>query len=268
MTPFDLGGKRAVICGLCHDVGAATARALAGQGAEVFMIESDAALGSSTAEAIAQTGGRAHLLAYDPVSVEGLGSAFAEVAEAGDRLDILVTVANRAHRGALADVPEDELGTVIEANTMSVYRAMRAALPLLRRKGGAIVNVASIFASVALPDRFAYMASKAAVVAMTKSVATDYAHENVRCNCVSAGRLEGAVARHWVRATYPGREAQVTEELETFHPLGRMGRPEEVAAQILFLCSDEAAFITGQDVIIDGGVTAMVKETITAEPGM
>ena len=85
---------------------------------------------------------------------------------------------------------------------------------------------------------------------------------------VSAGRLEGAVARHWVRATYPGREAQVTEELETFHPLGRMGRPEEVAAQILFLCSDEAAFITGQDVIIDGGVTAMVKETITAEPGM
>lgn len=267
MASFDLTGKRAVVCGLCHGMGDQIVRILARQGAEVSVIEPDTALARSTVEAVLAAGGTAHHLPYDTVTAEGVGNAFRKIGERDRALDILVNTANRGHRGALLEVSEDDLESMLDANVRSVYRAMKAAIPLMIASGGAIVNVASIFASVALPERLAYMMTKGAVVSMTRSVATDYADHRIRANCISAGRLDSPFTREWVRATYAGREEKTWRELEAFHPVGRLGRPEEIASLVLFLCSDEASFITGQDHVIDGGVTAMVKETITAEPG-
>ena len=260
MVAFDLSGKVAVVCGLWEGVGEQTALTLARHGADVRIIEADAKLGRTAVEAIERDGGRASLLCHNAASAGGIVTAFAQIAKDDDRLDILVTTANRGQRGTLLETTETDLDTMILANVKSVFHAMQAALPLMLEAGGAIVNVGSIFAMVAMRERFSYMMTKGALVSMTRSVAADYAEHNVRCNCVCAGRIDTAFARDWVDANFPGRERETLCDLAAFHPLGRMGRPEEVAALILYLCSDEAAFVTGQAYPIDGGVTAMAHD--------
>ena len=264
MVPFDLTGKTAVVCGLWNGVGEQTALALARHGAEVLVIDSAPDLAVPTVDAIVTAGGKASVFCDDATSVNGVATAFEKIADGHRHIDILVTMANRAHRGSLLETSADDLDTMIEANIRSVFHAMKKAVALMIESGGSIVNIASIFALVALKQRFAYMMTKGAVVSMTKSVAADYAEYNIRCNCVSASRIDTAFTRQWVRATYPDREEEALRELAEFHPLGRMGKPEEVSALILYLCSNEAAFVTGQDYVIDGGVTAVVPETIKA----
>jgi NAD(P)-dependent dehydrogenase (short-subunit alcohol dehydrogenase family) len=119
--------------------------------------------------------------------------------------------------------------------------------------GGVIVNLASIASSVGLPDRFAYSMSKGAVLTMTLSVAKDYLKDNIRCNCISPARVHTAFVDNFIAKTYPGQEKEMFEKLSKTQPIGRMGKPEEVAALALYLCSDEASFITGTDYPLDGG---------------
>lgn len=131
---------------------------------------------------------------------------------------------------------------------------MHAAVGVMKQHGGGIIlNMASIAASVGIPDRFAYSMTKGAVLSMTLSVAKDYLKDNIRCNCISPARVHTAFVDNFLAKNYPGKEAEMFDKLSKTQPIGRMGKPEEIAALALYLCSDEASFITGCDYPIDGG---------------
>jgi NAD(P)-dependent dehydrogenase (short-subunit alcohol dehydrogenase family) len=136
-----------------------------------------------------------------------------------------------------------------------VFLCARAAVELmLKQGGGVILNMASITSLIGVPDRFAYSMSKGAVLTMTMSIAVDYMKRGIRCNCICPARIHTPFVDGFVAANYPGREQEQMRKLADYQPLGRMGSPEEVAAMALYLCSDEAAFVTGQAFPIDGGV--------------
>ena len=158
--------------------------------------------------------------------------------------------------GPVEKISEEEFDRVFRVNVKGFYNCMYAAVPHMKANGGGvIVNIASIAGSSALADRFAYSMSKGAVIAMTYSVARDYLSFNIRCNCISPARVHTPFVDDYLRRNYPGHEQEMFEKLSKSQPIGRMGQPDEVATLALFLCSDEASFITGCDYLIDGGFT-------------
>ena len=171
-----------------------------------------------------------------------------------ESLDILINNAGVAHIGNVENTSESDLEHIININIKGVYNCLQAALPLLKKSGGgSIVNMASIAALVGLSDRFAYSMSKGAVYAMTLSVAKDYLKDNIRCNSISPARVHTPFVDGFLAKNYPDNQAEMFEKLSKSQPIGRMAKPEEVAALALYLCSDEASFITGTDYPIDGG---------------
>ncbi len=169
-------------------------------------------------------------------------------------LNILVNNAGISHIGKLETTSEADFERVFRVNVKGVYNCLFAAIDLLKAHGGGVIlNMASIAGSAALADRFAYSMSKGAVIAMTYSVAQDYLAHNIRCNCISPARVHTPFVDDYLHKNYPGKEEEMFRKLSAAQPIGRMGQPEEVAALALFLCSDEAAFITGTDYPIDGG---------------
>ncbi|MBP7620382.1 MAG: SDR family oxidoreductase, partial [Gemmatimonadales bacterium] len=156
--------------------------------------------------------------------------------------------------GNLANTPEQDFDRLFRVNVKGSYLCMQAVIDGMQAAGeGAIVNIASVAATVGIADRFAYSMTKGAVVSMTLSVAKDYAKHGVRCNAISPARVHTPFVDGFLAKTYPGREAEMFAKLAATQPIGRMGRPEEVADLALFLCSDEASFITGSDYPLDGG---------------
>ena len=169
-------------------------------------------------------------------------------------IDILVNNAGVAHIGKADTTPEADFDRVMSINVKGVYHCIAAAIPGFRANGsGVIINMASIAAWVGLADRFVYSTAKGAVMAMTLSVAKDYMHENIRCNSISPARVHTPFVDGFIAKNYPGKEAEMFEKLSESQPIGRMAKPEEVAALALYLASDEASFITGCDYPIDGG---------------
>ena len=170
-------------------------------------------------------------------------------------MDILVNNAGIAHVGTVENTSEADFDRLYRVNVKGVYLCSQAAVRImLKQGGGVILNLASIAALVALPDRFAYAMSKGAVLTMTRSVALDYVKQHIRCNCICPARVHTPFVDGFLAANYPGREREVFQELSEYQPVGRMGTPEEVAQLALYLCSDEASFVTGQAYPIDGGV--------------
>jgi NAD(P)-dependent dehydrogenase (short-subunit alcohol dehydrogenase family) len=177
----------------------------------------------------------------------------AMMAEIGP-IDILVNNAGIAHIGKADNTSEEDFDRVMNVNVKGVYNCLHAAIPQLRANGGGvIVNMASVAAWVGIKERFAYSTGKGAVMAMTLSVAKDYLQDGIRCNSISPGRVHTPFVDGFLARNYPGREAEMFEQLSKTQPIGRMAKPSEVAALALYLCSDEAAFITGTDYPIDGG---------------
>jgi len=169
-------------------------------------------------------------------------------------IDVLVNAAGIAHVGTLESTSEEDFDRVYAVNVKGVYNMMRGVIGTMRaRQKGVILNIASIASSVGIPDRFAYSMSKGAVLTMTLSVAKDYISEGIRCNCVSPARVHTPFVDGFITKNYPGKEAEMFEKLSKTQPIGRMAEPSEVAALSLYLCSDEASFITGCDYPIDGG---------------
>jgi 2-keto-3-deoxy-L-fuconate dehydrogenase len=169
---------------------------------------------------------------------------------------ILVNNAGISSIGTVESTSEEEFDRVFRVNVKGFYNCMQACIPLMKSNGGGVIlNMASIAGSSALADRFAYSMSKGAVIAMTLSVARDYLSYNIRCNCISPARIHTPFVDDYLRKSYPGREQEMFEKLSKAQPIGRMGEPEEVAALALFLCSDQASFITGVDYLLDGGFT-------------
>jgi NAD(P)-dependent dehydrogenase (short-subunit alcohol dehydrogenase family) len=165
-----------------------------------------------------------------------------------------VNSAGISHIGRLDTTSEDDLDRVFRVNVKGVFHCMQAAVePMREQGGGVILNLASIAATAGLSDRFAYSMSKGAVLSMTLSVAKDYLKDKIRCNAVSPARIHTPFVDAFLKEHYAGREDEMFARLSQAQPIGRMGLPEEVASLALFLCSDEASFITGADIPLDGG---------------
>ena len=170
------------------------------------------------------------------------------------RIDILVNNAGISHVGTLETTTEQDFERVFQVNVKGFYNCTRAVVGHMKATGGGVIlNMASIAGSAGLPDRFAYSVSKGAVIAMTYSVARDYLAHKIRCNCISPARVHTPFVDGYLQKNYSGREAEMYARLAASQPIGRMAQPEEVAGLALFLCSDEASFITGVDYPIDGG---------------
>ena len=257
-APFALGGKVAAVTGGASGIGRSVAALLARQGARVFVLDVDALGAAETVARIESAAGSAGFVECDVASVNAVTEAFRAIGNAAGRLDILVNDAGVACVGDLEGTSEEDLDRVYSVNVKGVYHCLREAVPLmLRSGGGAIVNLSSIAALVGLEDRFAYSMTKGAVLGMTLSVARDYMDRRIRCNAVCPARVHTPFVDGFLSRHYPGRERELFEQLSAAQPIGRMGTPDEVAALVLFLCSDEAAFITGCTYPIDGGVLSM-----------
>ena len=190
----------------------------------------------------------------DVASTESMRAAFGQV----EKLDVLVNNAGISHVGNVLNTTPEDLDRVYSVNVKGVYHGLHFGVPkLLASGGGAIVNIASIVSKVALPDRFAYGMSKGAVLTMTLSVARDYIDRGIRCNCVCPARVHTPFVDGFLARNYPGKENEMFARLSAAQPIGRMGQPEEIAALVAFLCSDDAAFITGSAYDIDGGATLL-----------
>ncbi|RPI48670.1 MAG: SDR family oxidoreductase, partial [Acidobacteria bacterium] len=205
--------------------------------------------------AISAAGGSADSAVCDVSDAASVKATFEKIVGRAGRLDILVNNAGVAHVGDIERTPEDEFDRLYRVNVKGVYLCSQAAVPVMvRQGGGAILNMASIVSFIGVADRFAYSMTKGAVLTMTKSVAVDYVKQNVRCNCICPARIHTPFVDGFVRKNYPGREQEVLQQLSAYQPMGRMGTPEEVAYLALYLCSDEASFVTGQAYPLDGGV--------------
>ena len=250
---FRLDGKLAVVTGAGSGIGRAVALRFARSGACVRVLDIDEKAAEEVASEISAAGGDAKAHACDVSRQLVVNATFDAIAEETP-IDILVNNAGISHIGNLEGASEEEFDRVFSVNVKGIYNCMRASVPHMKANGGGIiVNMASIAGTAGLADRFAYSMSKGAVVAMTYSVAKDYLAHNIRCNCISPARVHTPFVDGYLRRNYPGKEQEMFEKLESSQPIGRMGRPEEIAALALYLCSDEASFITGSDYPIDGG---------------
>ncbi len=256
---FRLDGKTAVVTGAGSGIGQAIASTFARNGARVYALDRDLKAAGGTVESIRAAGGAASALDCDVAIAESVEAAFARIdaVQNSDRIDILINNAGIANIGTVENTSEADFDRVYSVNVKGIFLCSRAAVRrMLASGGGVILNLASIASLIGLTDRFAYSMSKGAVLTMTRSIAVDYVKRGIRCNCICPARVHTPFVDGYLRATYPGREAEMFKQLSEYQPLGRMGTPEEVAALALYLCSDEASFITGQAYPIDGGVLA------------
>lgn len=247
---FELTGKTAVVTGGGSGIGKAVSLLFAKQGAVVHIVDLNEANASETISEIENTNGKAFMRACDVTNQEEVLNVF----EAIGKVHILVNSAGISHVGSLENTTETDMDRIYNVNIKGVYNCMKAVTPQMKQnKKGVILNLASIAGIVGLQDRFAYSMSKGAVYAMTLSVARDFLHDGIRCNCISPARVHTPFVDDFIKRNYPGRESEMFDKLSKSQPIGRMAKPEEIAALVLYLCSDEAAFITGCDYPIDGG---------------
>lgn len=252
---FDLKGKTAVVTGAGSGIGRAIAVVLAERGAHVWVVDLAEAAARQTVELLGERGHAADTVLCDVGDPSSVEKAFSTIDAKSPKLDVLVNNAGIGHVGALLDADEEAFDRLMRVNVKGVYLCARAGVRRMARSGGGvIVNMASIASLIGLEERFAYSATKGAVLTMTRSIAVDYMKDGIRCNCICPARIHTPFVDGFLAKNYPGKEAEKFAELSRYQPLGRMGTPEEVAALTLYLCSDEAAFITGQALPIDGGV--------------
>jgi NAD(P)-dependent dehydrogenase (short-subunit alcohol dehydrogenase family) len=250
---FNLDGKVAAVTGGGNGIGQAIAKTLAEAGAIVHVLDMNPEAGQSTVDAILNESQQAYFSHCDVTDYSTVSKVFEHIKNTSGRLDILINNAGIGFVGNLENTTEEDFDRLYDVNVKGVFFGMKAAIPYLKEGGGVIINMASIASTVGLSDRFAYGMSKGAVLTMTYSVAKDYLDDNVRCNSISPARVHTTFVDNFIAKNYPGREKEMFDNLSKTQPIGRMGNPQEVADMALFLCSDEAAFITGTDFPVDGG---------------
>ena len=240
-----LKGKTAFCTASGAGIGLATVRAFAAEGARVIATD----LNAKAVEALNAEGIEAYRLDVTD------GAAVKAMAEKVGAVDILFNCAGFVHAGTILDCDEDAFDFSVELNVKSLYRMTRAFLPaMLDNGGGSIVNIASVASSIiAAPNRFVYGATKAAVIGITKSVAADYVTRGIRCNAICPATVESPSLEQRMRAQGDYEAARAA--FIARQPMGRIGKPEEIAALAVYLASDESAFMTGQAISIDGGWT-------------
>ena len=247
---FRLDGKIAAVTGAGSGIGKAVALLFAQQGAEVQVVDINEGAVNETFNEILTAGGKAAARTCNVTDQKEVKKVFHDIG----RVDILVNSAGVSHIGTVETTEETDFDRLYQVNVKGVYNCMKAAVSLMRsHHHGVLLNLASIANHVGITDRFAYSMTKGAVLAMTLSVARDYLHDGIRCNCISPARVHTPFVDGFLKKTYPGREEEMFEKLSKSQPIGRMATPAEIAHLVLYLCSDEASFITGCDYPIDGG---------------
>ena len=257
MPERELEDRTAIVTGGGSGIGRAIALRFARAGARVAVVDISAEAAEETARAIEGSGGTATHVPCDVSRQQEVADAFQIAQDRFGALDVLVNSAGVAHVGTVEQTTEEDFDRLYAVNVKGVYNCLKAGVPAMKGRGGAILNIASVASTVGIPDRFAYSMTKGAVLTMTYSVARDYVAQKIRCNCVAPARVHTPFVDGFLARSYPGREREMFEQLSRTQPIGRMGRPEEVAELALFLCSDAAAFITGSNYAIDGGFVTL-----------
>lgn len=246
---FSLINKTALVTGGGSGIGRAIATLFARQGAAVTILDLDEKGAAATTEEITKAGGQANYILCNVSDQQAVKAAVAQL----PAIHILVNNAGVAHVGTAENTSVEDFSRIFEINVKGIYNCLHEVIPVMKTTGGVILNMASIASSVGITDRFAYSMSKGAVVGMTLSTARDFMAAGIRCNCISPARVHTPFVDGFIAKNYLGKEAEMFEKLSKSQPIGRMGQVEEIAALALYLCSDEASFITGNDYPIDGG---------------
>lgn len=245
-----LENKTAVITGGGSGIGEAITRKFYEEGARLHILE----ITSDAKKKFDDPDNRLFFHTCDVSDQQQVKNVIKLVADGNNKIDILINNAGIAHIGNAENTEEAAFDRVCRVNIKGIYNCIHAAIPYMKKnKGGSIVNMASVASHVGVSDRFAYSATKGAALAMTYSVAKDFVKENIRCNSISPARVHTPFVDGFLKENYPGEEERMFDALSASQPIGRMGKPEEIAGLALYLCSDEAAFITGSDFPIDGG---------------
>ena len=251
---FDLIDKKVVVTGGASGIGKAISIQVAKNGGQVFIVDMDEKAGDQLMKEIKANSGNAQFIPCDISDEAEVNDTFKKV---GQRVDVLVNNAGIAHIGNLEGTSGDDFERIFDVNVKGAFNCMKESVKRMKANGGAIINMSSVAATVGIADRFAYSMSKGAMFAMTMSVAKDYIKYGIRCNCISPGRVHTPFVDGFITKNYPGQEKEIFEKLSATQPIGRMGKPEEIAYLVLYLCSDEAAFITGANYPIDGGFVTL-----------
>lgn len=247
MEAFCVKGKVALVTGAGSGIGAAIARELSAAGASVVVTD----INHQAAESVSSTLSNSMARSMDVTSPESIRKVIGDLTT----LDILVNNAGIGLVGNIENTSAEDFARVMHVNVDSVFFVTQAALPLLLQSRGSIVNIASVAGLVGVKQRFAYCASKGAVIAMTRQLAVDYPQQ-LRVNCICPGTVDSPFVAGYLAKYHAGEEEQVREQLKARQPVGRLGRPDEVASMVRYLCSPEADFMHGSVVNLDGGWTA------------
>ena len=246
-----LTGRHAVVTGAASGIGFAIAKRFAEQKAIVHLLDLDGEKLQEVTDLILRS---SHMAIAHPCDVSSEASVAAAFNKIGTPVEILINSAGIAHIGNLSSTSPADMDRLFAVNVRGMYLCMRAVIEgMAAARQGIILNIASIAATRGISDRFAYSMTKGAVLSMTLSVAKDYIGYGIRCNCISPARVHTPFVDGYLTKNYPGQEAEQMKTLSASQPIGRMGTPDEVAAFAHYLCSDEASFITGADLPLDGG---------------
>lgn len=249
-----LEGRIAVVTGGASGIGRAIAATFARHGATVHILDVDGEAAQAAVRGMSGPAGTPTAHQVDVSDAAAVDRTLNDIAGDDVGIDILVNNAGIAHVGNVEATTGEDLDRLYAVNIKGIYNCIRAAIGGMKERGrGVILNMASIAASSGISDRFAYSMTKGAVLAMTYSVARDYVGHGIRCVSISPARIHTPFVDGYLEKHYPGREQEMFEKLSATQPIGRMGTPQEVADLALYLCSDEAAFVTGTDYPIDGG---------------
>ena len=251
---INLDNKVAIVTGGSKGIGKAIAQLFHELGAEVNVLDIDEISGRKTVSEISASSGGVTFHLCDVADHQTVGKVFESVFDQSGRLDILVNNAGISHIGTVESTNPEDMDKLYAVNVKSVYSCSHFAVRYMKKTGGgSIVNLSSIAADTGLADRFAYTMSKGAVRSMTYSIAKDYIKDNIRCNAVGPARIHTPFVDGYLEEYYPDSKEEMFDKLSKTQPLGRMGKPREVAQLIAYLCSDAASFITGSFYPIDGG---------------
>ncbi|MCL1077945.1 SDR family oxidoreductase [Parashewanella spongiae] len=249
--------KTVLVTGAASGIGRDTCLRLASEGAQVIAVDLNEPQLATLCQQIKQQGGEAHSFPCDLSLTKTVREVFENIKKQF-YIDVLINNAGIAHVGTIEQTSEEDLDRLYQVNIKGIYNTISSVIPsMVQRSKGVILNLASVASCVAVADRFAYSMTKGAVLTMTYSIAKDYINQGIRCNCISPGRVHTPFVDNFLEKNYPDNQQQMFETLSKSQPIGRMAKVEEVSSLIAYLCSDEAAFITGSNFPIDGGFTTL-----------
>ena len=253
MKSNDFKDKVTIITGGGSGIGEAMCKHFADKKAKVIILDNNEAEGRRVSQE-----NKSDFIKCD-ISDEGsVDDAFNQIERNYGRIDILINNAGIAHIGKITETNPEDFDRIIKFNVRGAYLCTRASInSMIKNNKGCILNMASVASNLGIPDRFAYSTSKGAVYTMTLSVARDYVDQGIRCNCICPARVHTPFVDNYLKNNYPGEEKEMFAKLEATQPIGRMAKPEEIAALAGYICSDEAAFVTGSAFDIDGGFTLL-----------